>query len=186
VSHPLVRPAARAAAVLASALALVLALGPVSRAHAAHPWPPVGCATGQFVAIETSTDGQTALHGDVTPCAPFRGYPAFALVVFDSRDIVADTDSRFLVRFQQEGATPFSGVFRSVPQAREAGVCAMRTLTDRITCVRVTWPANGPATMEPIPTTDPLVAKYVFYLDGEYPPPPPSGFCGSCLELPVS
>lgn len=63
---------------------------------------------------------------------------------------------------------------------------AMRTLNDRIACVRVTFPAEGPATMEPIPTNDPLVYGPVFYVDdSEEPMPPPGGFCGSCLELPT-
>jgi hypothetical protein len=170
--------------VLATALALVL--GTVTRAQAAQVWPPASCATGQFTAIETSGDGQTALHGDVTACAPSLGESVFALVVFHPSKLTASTDSRALVRYQLGGPTPFSGLFRSVPAARAAGVCAMRTLTDRIACVRVTWPASGPATMERIPTTDPLVKKHVFYLDGEYPTPPPSEFCGTCLTLPVS
>ncbi|MEO3748610.1 hypothetical protein [Plantactinospora sp. B5E13] len=184
MSPSFVRPAGRALAALATTLALVL--GTVMPARAAQAWPPLHCATGQFTAIETSADGQTALHGDATPCAPFAGEPAFALVVFHPLDMAASADSRALVWYQSDGPTSFSGLFRSVPTAREAGVCAMRTLTDRMACVRVTWPTDGPAVMAPIPTTDPLVTQYIFYDDEEYPTPPPSGFCGSCLDLPVS
>jgi hypothetical protein len=186
VSHPLVRPTLRAAAALATTLAL--AVGAVTPAWAASPWPYASCATGQFTAIETSPDGrQTALHGQVTPCVPPGANHAFALVVFHPEKFGAYVDPRSLVRYEPEGPTPFSGVFRSAPRAGEAGVCAMRTLTSRIACVRVTFPKDGPATMEPIPTTDPLVNDIVFYVDDDQePPPPPVGFCGTCLELPIS
>jgi hypothetical protein len=187
VSHPLVRPVIGAAAALTTALALTL--GTATQAQAAESWPSANCATGQFTAVETSSDGQTALHGDVTQCAPQLGKPVFTLVVFYPNDFVAFAYSHLLVPYQPEGPTPFSGVFRSKPRAGQVGLCAMRTLTDRIACVRVTFPTDGPATMEPIPTTDPLVKKMVFYVDDddqEPTPPPPSGFCGSCLELPTS
>ncbi|MEH1127795.1 hypothetical protein [Micromonospora sp. CPCC 206061] len=186
MSHALVRPAISAVAVLATTLALTL--GAVTPAQAAGPWPPAYCAAGQFTAIETTADRQTALHGQVTPCEPPRANDAFALVAFHPQNFGAFAYPHSLVRYQPEGPTPFSAVFRSVPRAGQAGVCAMRTLTDRIACVRVTFPKDGPATMEPIPTTDPLVDKVVFYVGGNQQPtpPPPSGFCGTCLELPTS
>jgi len=184
VTHPFARPAARAFAVLAAALAFTL--GSVAPAGAASPWIPALCAAAQFTAIETSGDGQTTLHGDVTGCEPVQDRAAFTLVAFHPRNYFAHAYSRSLVTYQPGGPTPFSGVFRSVPVARQAGVCAMRTLTDRIACVRVTFPADGPATMEPISATDPLVRTIVFYTDAQLPTPPPGGFCGSCLDLPTS
>ncbi|MCW6007233.1 hypothetical protein K1W54_22200 [Micromonospora sp. CPCC 205371] len=125
------------------------------------------------------TDGRTALHGDVTACAPASG-TAFALAYFGPEDFSAEVDVYSLVEYRPEGPTPFSRFFNSAPAAGHIGVCAMRTLSDRIACVRVTWPADRPATMEPIPATDPLVAKPVNWITT----PPPSGFCGSCLGDP--
>jgi hypothetical protein len=188
VSHPLTRPAGTAAAVLTIALALVLNTGTVSSAQIrrAQSWIPAPCATGQFTAVETTADRQTAIHGHVTACEPYGSRSRFALVAFHPQRYFALAYPSSLLEYQPEGFSPVSGVFRSVPTAREAGVCAMRTLTDRIACVRVTFPTDGPATMEPIPTTDPLVNKAVFYVDeqGPTPVPPPGGFCGSCLDLP--
>jgi hypothetical protein len=185
VSHPLVRPVISAAAALMTILALTL--GTASPAQAAGAWPAANCATGKFSTIETNEYGQTALHGDVTKCAPQLGKLVFTLVVFNPNDFSAFAYSHSLVPYEIGRPTPFSGGFHSKPRAGHVGVCAMRTLTDRIACVRVTFPQDGPATMEPIPTTDPLVKAVVFYTDdGVTPTPPPSGFCGSCLWLPVS
>lgn len=186
MSHPLVRSALRAAGALATTL--VLALGTGTQAHGAHPWPPMSCVTAQFTAIETSTDGQTAVHGQVTPCAPPGPNAVFALLAFPAGQFPAFVlaDRRSLVTALPEGPTPFGGLFRSAPKAGQVGVCAMRTLTERIACVRVTFPEGAPATMEPISTKDPLVSAYVEYDSWEYPPPPPSGFCGSCLCFPTS
>lgn len=185
MSHPLVRPVISAAAALATILALTL--GTASPAQAAQPWPPAYCATGQFTGIETSIDEkQTALRGNITPCAPSLGDSRFALVVFSPDPFsIAFAYSHLVVSYEPNGPTPFAGVFRTKPEG-EVGVCAMRTLRDRIACVRVTFRDDGPATMEPIPTDDPLVMKPVFYVEDEAPEPDPHGFCGSCLELPVS
>jgi hypothetical protein len=46
----------------------------------------------------------------------------------------------------------------------------------------VTWPEDGSATLEPIATTDPLVAAAVRYEDDQ--PQRPVGFCDSCLDDP--
>ncbi|MEH1124144.1 hypothetical protein [Micromonospora sp. CPCC 206061] len=186
MSHPLVRPVISVAAALTTILALTL--GTASQAQAAQPWLPAACATGQFTGIETSVDDkQTALRGYVTPCAPSLGDPKFALVVFSPSPFsIAFAYSHLVVSYEPNRPTMFAGVFRSKPQGEQMGVCAMRTLSDRIACVRVTFPDDGSATMEPIRTTDPLVMKSVFYVEGEIPPPDPHGFCGSCLELPTS
>jgi len=177
VSHPLVRPAARAAAVLASALALTL--GAATQSQAAGPWSPAPCATGQFTAIGAAYGGFAALHGQVTGCVPYRANSAFAVVVFKPQDWFATAHPESLVRYQPGGPTQFAGTMAT---SQQVGVCAMRTLTERIACARVTWLEDGPATLEPIATTDPLVAAAVFYEDD--PPGPPVGFCGSCLDNP--
>jgi hypothetical protein len=186
VSHPFVRAVIGAAAALTTILALTL--GAASQAQAAQAWLPANCATGQFTGTETSVDGkQTALRGYVTPCAPSLGDPKFALVVFSPDPFsMAFAYSHLVVTYEPNGPTPFAAVFRSKPRGEHVGVCAMRTLSDRIACVRVTFPDDGPTTMEPIPTNDPLVMKNVFYVEDEIPPPDPHGFCGSCLELPTS
>lgn len=186
MSHPLVRPVISAAAALTTILALVL--GTASPAQAAQPWLPADCATGQFTGIETSIDNkQTALRGYVTPCAPSLGDPKFALVVFSPDPFsMAFAYSHLVVSYEPNRPTMFAGVFRSRPQGEQVGVCAMRTLSDRIACVRVTFPDDDAARMEPIPTTDPLVRKNVFYVEEEAPPSDPHGFCGSCLGLPTS
>ncbi|MGN9909973.1 hypothetical protein ACTMTJ_20705 [Phytohabitans sp. LJ34] len=181
MSHPLARPVARAAAVLASALALTL--GTAAQAQAAGTWSPASCASGQFTAVGAARAGYTALHGQVTGCEPYRANSAFAVAVFKTGDpfAVAFVYPESLVRYQPSGPTPFAG---TIPTAQQVGVCAMRTLTDRIACARVTWPPDGPATLEPIATTDPLVAATVWYEDDPDCPPGPGGFCGSCLEKP--
>jgi hypothetical protein len=180
-----VRPVISVAAALTTILALTL--GTASQAQATQPWLPA-CATGRFTGIETSIDDkQTALRGYVTPCAPSLGDSKFALVVFSPDPFsVAFAYSHLVVSYEPNQRTIFAGVFRSKPRGEQLGVCAMRTLRDRITCVRVTFPDGGSATMEPIPTTDPLVMKSVFYVEDEAPPPDPHGFCGSCLDLPTS
>ncbi|GAA3774859.1 hypothetical protein GCM10022225_73370 [Plantactinospora mayteni] len=177
MSHPLGRPAARAAAVLASALALTLGTAPQSQA--AGPWVPAPCATGQFTAVGAAHGGYTALYGQVTGCAPDRANSAFAVVVFKPQDWFATAYPESLVSYQPGGPTHFAG---TIPTSQQVGVCAMRTLTERIACARVTWPEDGPATLEPIATTDPLVAAAVRYEDDQ--PEPPVGFCGSCLDDP--
>jgi hypothetical protein len=181
VSHPLVRPAARAAAVLASALALTLGIATQAQAAALHPWTPASCATGQLTALgATYGGGFTALHGQVTGCEPYRANSAFAIVVFRPQHFgFATVYPESLVSYRPSGPTQFAG---TIPTSEQLGVCAMRTLTVRIACARVTWPEDGPATLEPIATTDPLVAGYVDYEDD--PREPPVGFCGSCLDDP--
>lgn len=185
MSHPLVRPVISSAAALASILALTL--GTASPAQAAQPWLPADCATGRFTGIESSIDDkQTAVRGYVTPCTPSLGDPKFTLVVFSPDPFSsAFAYSHLLVGYEPSGRTMFAGVFRTKPEG-DLGVCAMRTLSDRISCVRVTFPEDGLATMEPIPTDDPLVMKRVFYVDDEGPPTGGGGFCGACLELPIS
>lgn len=177
MSHPLVRRATSAAAVLASALALTL--GAATQSQAAGSWYLAPCATVQFTATGATRGGFTALHGQVTGCEPNQTSSAFAVVVFRPKDLFVAAYPESLVRYQPGGPTQFSG---AVPASEQAGVCAMRTLTERITCVRVTWPGNGLATLEPIATTDPLVAAPVYY--EAYQPNPPVGYCGSCLEDP--
>jgi hypothetical protein len=185
VSYRLARRAIGAAAALTAALAPTLAT--VTPAQARTYWVTAPCATGQFTAIGTSVDGQTALHGQITKCAPADPKSVFTLVAFHPRDSFPQAYRHSLLPYQAEGSTPFSGVFRTMPSDSEVGVCAMRSVSDRVACVRVTFPQDGDATMEPIPTTDPLVSKPVFFDDWsvEPPPPPPGGFCGTCLELPV-
>lgn len=180
MSHPLVRPAARAAAVLASALALTLGTATQSQA-VLNPWTNASCATGQFTAIGATRGGFTALHGQVTGCQPYRANSAFAIVVFRPQDPFATAYESSLVRYQPSGPTQFSG---GIPTSEQVGVCAMLAITVRIACARVTWPEDGPATLEPIATNDPLVNRTVFYNDDE--PDPPVGFCGSCLDDPQS
>jgi hypothetical protein len=179
VSHPLVRPAARAAAVLASALALTLGTAPQS--HAAGSWSPAPCAAGQFTEVGAARAGFTALHGEITGCPPYQAGSASAVVVFKAGDpfAIAWAYPESLVRYQPDGPTRFAG---AIPTSQQVGVCAMRTLTERVACARVTWPEDGPATLEPIATTDPLVAAAVRYDEDQ--PEPPVGFCGSCLDDP--
>lgn len=177
MSHPLVRPAASAAAVLATVLALTL--GTATRSQAAGSWFLAPCATVQFAGMGATHGGFTALHGQVSGCEPHQAASSFAVVVFRPQDLFAAAYPESLVRYQPGGPTQFSG---AVPASQLVGVCAMRSLTERITCVRVTWPKDGPATLEPIATTDPLVAARVYYEDSQ--PDPPVGYCGSCLEDP--
>jgi hypothetical protein len=177
VSHLLSRPAARTAALLATALALTL--GTATGSQAAGPWPPAACATGQFTAVGPAVNAYTALHGEVTGCEPHRADSAFAVVVFKPHDWYATAYPESLVRYRPGGPTRFAG---TIPTAQQVGVCAMRTLTERIACAKVTWPVDGPPTLEPIATTDPLVAAAVFYENRQ--PSPPVGFCGSCLDDP--
>lgn len=182
--QPFVRQAGRATAVLATALALVL--GTVTQAQAEYtsrPWISAFCATGKFTTIATDAYGQVSLRGQVTTCEPYVANSAFTLVAFHPDKTSAYAYSNGLVPYQPSGPTRFSGLFRSVPSPRHVGVCAMRATSARIACVRVTWPADGPATMEPIPTTDPLVRLPVTYVDEK---DLPHGFCGSCLDHPGS
>lgn len=177
MSHPLLRATARAAAVLASALALTL--GTATQSQAVGPWVPAPCATGQFTAVGAAYAGYTALHGQVTGCEPYRANSAFAVVVFRPQDWFATAYPESLVSHQPGGPTRFAG---TIPTSQQVGVCAMRTLTERIACALVRWPEDGPAVLEPIATTDPLVAATVRYHEDQ--PQPPVGFCGSCLDDP--
>lgn len=176
MSHPLLRPAARAAAVLASALALTL--GTAGQSQAAGAWTPAPCATGQLTAVGAAYGGYTALYGEVTGCEPYRVDSAFAVVVFKPQDWFATAYPESLVSYQPAGPTRFAG---TIPTSRQVGVCAMRTLTERIACARVTWPEDGPAVLEPIATTDPLVSAAVRYEDDRREP---VLFCGTCLDDP--
>lgn len=182
--RPFVRPASRTIAVLAAAVTLVLGTATQGQAEdSGRPWISASCATGQFTRIVTDAEGHVGLHGNVTKCASSSPDAAFTLVAFHPETTSAYAYSYALMPYNPTGPTRFSGTFRVVPSARRAGVCAMRSLSARIACVRVTWPADGPATMEPIPTTDPLVHRPVTYVTKEEAS---AGFCGSCLDHPGS
>lgn len=184
--RPLVRPTGHAFAVLAAALALVLGM-PV-QARAAHTnsldWVTASCATGQFTTIETDVDGSVRLVGEATNCGPIWSFAAFTLVNFYPEEPKAYAYPDALVSYRSAEPTPFSGTVHPVPGPQHVGVCAVRSPYARIACVRVTWPVNGPATMESIPTTDPLVQQPVTYSAGD--DEDPGGFCGSCLDDPAS
>lgn len=182
--QPFVRPASRTIAVLATTLALLLGTATQAQAElSGRPWISASCATGKFTKIVTGADGQVRLDGNVTLCAPSSRDATFTLVAFHPDGTSAYAYSNALMPYEPTGLTRFSGTFRMVPTARHAGVCAMRSVSARIACVRVTWPADGPATMEPISTIDPLVRRPVTYVIKEEDS---GGFCGSCLEHPGS
>jgi hypothetical protein len=149
-------------------------------------WVSATCATGWFSEVQTDDYDRVIVRGDVTLCQPFPTDGTFTLVTFTPGNDVEAAYSNRMLRYQPRSPTPFQGRFTSVPPAREAGVCAMRSRTDRIACVRVSFPATGPATMVSIPPTDPLVATPVVYVYKPGPTPTSGGFCGSCLDLSVS
>ncbi|GLI03607.1 hypothetical protein [Phytohabitans aurantiacus] len=209
MSQPHARPFLRAATVFAVALLLAVGsafvtsghrAGPVDQAFAAaaavpsltpaptkpstNAWIPAFCATGRFIDITVVEYGWHALRGDLTRCSQYPTEAMFTLVTFNHGNDVEVVYRDRLRWYQPSGRSPFQGLFTSEPSAGEVGVCAMRTTRDRIACVRVSFPTTGPATIESIPTTDPLVDTPVVYVP-EDGPPPPGGFCGSCLHLPV-
>jgi hypothetical protein len=209
MSQPHARRVFRVATVFAAALVLAggsafvasgQRTGPIDQAFAAATtpevtlaptkppitaWIPALCATGRFIDVTVVEYGWHALRGDLTRCSPYPTNAMFTLVTFNHGNDVEVVYSSRLRWYQPSGRTPFQGLFTSEPSAGEVGVCAMRTTTDRIACVRVSFPATGPVTMESIPTTDPLVDTPVVYVHGDDPTPPPGGFCGTCLHLPV-
>jgi hypothetical protein len=157
--------------------------GPVATATAS--WIYADCATGGFSGVQTDAAGNAIIGADVTLCGEYKSKYAFAVVAFPSTVGWGLADPRSLSPYAPAGATAVRGGIEAAHATGEQGICTMRSPTERIACVRVTFPKGEPATMEPIPVDDPLVDKPVYYSDGvpTVSPSQPSGFCGSCLII---
>jgi hypothetical protein len=146
-------------------------------------WVPASCATGQFTGVAADAAGNTVLTATVALCSAYAAKFGFALVAFASDRDVAFAYSGALVRYGQGGPTEVRAGISAALTSEVEAVCAMRSPTDHIACVRLTFPPSGPPAMEPIPFTDPLVSKPIVWVPEPATASPPVGFCGSCVDL---
>ena len=165
-------------------LTVVATPSPVSvPTPAAVFWVTAGCATGAFDAAYTD-QGHLLVPATITLCSTWKAKLAYTMVVFYPGQSPAFALATNLRAYAPSGPADATANFSTAPGA-PVGLCLMRTVTDRVACVRVETVAGQVSTATPIALDDPLVSETVIYQDDSIPNQP-TPFCASCLDMPAA
>jgi hypothetical protein len=144
-------------------------------------WIPAGCATGSFDPVAVD-QGHYLLPAHITLCVPYKAKYTYTLVLFTPDwDVPLATRMRLRPYAESGPALVTADIMLSSPEP-VIGMCLMRTVNDRVACVRVDTTAAGVVTSTPIPFTDPLVAKQVYY-DDQWLPETTDPVCATCVAF---
>jgi hypothetical protein len=88
--------------------------------------------------------------------------------------------------YAPNGPTPVTGALALDPGfAPTVGVCLVRTVSDRVACVRLDTGPDYRTVATPIGVDDPLVSRTAVFVNDAALPPPPDPFCATCLTFPA-